>query len=309
VTQVRLHDCLEKYKEEIWGVKYVIVFSNLTGIGAEERQLGDMLPVGCNNKWTGLVCRDLEAYKYFLAHRHLGNWLFRAMDDTYVNVTNLLSRIAQLEQVYDPRKHIVLRAAQNNECVRAGRLWIGGGAGWLMSRPMVAAHFMRGFTFGEAGERRACGCTQDDCLTTRIAIRIFGSSLPWADNAMTDSLLSIKPLLDQTKRKRIWKVLECPDNVVNRLRPSDELISAHCGWGNRFSLCARFWQLPYELNKSIYSYVPNNTRGLMFCWVTSEIPKVSHTETLKDLMQKAVFLTLADLRRPMREFPECIASW
>jgi hypothetical protein len=92
---------LRKYREEVHKVKYLLVHSNATKLTCQQRALGVSVPVECEDKWDSLVCKGIGAYKYFLAHPELGDWLYRAMDDSFVNITNLLTHISHLEQIYD----------------------------------------------------------------------------------------------------------------------------------------------------------------------------------------------------------------
>jgi hypothetical protein len=301
-TRYRLETLLANYREENVRVNYLLVHSDRWELSPSERRLGESIPLACEDTWNGLVCKEIGVYKYFLAQRKLGNWLYRAIDDTFLNVSNLLTLISLLEQVYDSSKHIVFRGGPNREFHSMGMVWLGGGCGWLMSRPMVAAHFMKGFTFEDSrvsanqSGQWPHDCTQDDCLTTRIVGRIFGSMGPWADDQMTDDLEYIQ--YDQDGKPTFS---HCHSHLTVTLRKASEIVSAHCGWDVRYFTCSHICGLP----ENIYTY-RTNRRGLAFCSGGNGTVVMTPKDILEDLRKKAVFLTLEDLAVPKRPMPMTI---
>jgi hypothetical protein len=104
------------------------------------------------------------------------------MDDTIVNITNLMRLIRRLNLVYDPTRELVLRAFANSEFRRYNwkrMLFLGGGSGWLMSRPMVEVHRHRRYSLREHWEAAFRG--QDDTAESLIVNKVFASYRTWAD--------------------------------------------------------------------------------------------------------------------------------
>jgi hypothetical protein len=273
-------------------------------VSTRERELGEVISVPCGDDWYSLSCRDLEAYKWFLKNKNMGNWLYRAIDDTFVNITNLVSLIRQLEEIYDPRVHIVFRGAENRaKCMRKA-IFLGGGSGWLMSRPMVAAHFVKGFRYRDAKGFRPCSCMQDDCMTTRIVMRIFGSFAPWSDDLMTDRLDFVYFQGNPATGKVRFDFPACHPRAFHLLRPLNRLVSAHCDCPHRrsavaFAFCKQMGQLP----DTVYAFRPSCTRSLMFC--TAE-PGIVNRDVASFLNETAMFVTLKDLANPVRRMPNCM---
>jgi hypothetical protein len=133
----------------------------------------------CANKCPGidgLICRDKHAYAYFASHPELGARLSRIMDDGFLNVTNLLRFMDKLNQVYDPILELLFRGFNHN----ADRhIWLGGGSGWLMLRPLVALHGVWRFSFDHLFN--LAWPRQDDTTQTMILNPRFPSPDAWMD--------------------------------------------------------------------------------------------------------------------------------
>jgi hypothetical protein len=144
-----------------------------------------VIEVPCTDRCTGLdglVCRDKHAYAYFASRPELGSWLYRIMDDSFLNVTNVLKLIYKLNQVYDPTGELVMRGF-GHSAMR--HMFLGGGSGWLMSRPLVALHGIWQFSF-----ERLFYLTwprQDDTTESMILDQIFPSADAWRDPLWSES--------------------------------------------------------------------------------------------------------------------------
>jgi hypothetical protein len=181
-------------------------------------------------------------------------------------------------------------------------VWLDGGSGWLMSPPMVAAHFVDGFTFEDArvaglrSNKYPWGCLHDDCLTTRIVAHILGSMSVWGSDLGTGNLFSIVYRGDSWAGNASFMPCGSPTNVT--LRPASDLIAAHCErW---FFLCTQLWTFPDD----IYIYRSFQKRGLVFCKEEKGIVKKTPNDLVEDLRKTAVFVTLKDLfAMPKRQMP------
>jgi hypothetical protein len=119
-------------------------------------------------------------YQHFLEHPELGSWLVRVMDDTILNVGNLVAHVAKLNQVYDPERELVFRGFLNDEYWDTdGDLWLGGGSGWLMSRPFVELHRLYEYSFQANYLGHTYG--QDDSAETMIIQMVLPDPLNWGD--------------------------------------------------------------------------------------------------------------------------------
>jgi hypothetical protein len=113
-TSYQIDEILRRYKVDLPDVHYFCVIAagvpHPAGLPVIETPCQDT-----KDGYHGLVCRDVHAYKYFVARPELGSYLFRAIDDSHLNVTNLLKLISKLNEVYDPRYKIVFRGYANDE--------------------------------------------------------------------------------------------------------------------------------------------------------------------------------------------------
>jgi hypothetical protein len=105
------------------------------------------------------------------------------MDDTIVNITNLMQLIRRLNHVYDPRRELIFRGFRNNEYRKRHaqrRLFLGGGSGWLMSRPMVEVHRLPEYSLHNHWAASFRG--QDDTAEAMIVQKLFRHSDAWAES-------------------------------------------------------------------------------------------------------------------------------
>jgi hypothetical protein len=169
------------------GVRYFCI----TGAGVPHPPGIDIFPTLCADRkhaMTGLLCRASVAYARFAMDPTLGPYLFRAMDDTIVNITNLLKLIDKLNAVYDPTTELVFRGYLNDDNLVYNKTFIGGGSGWLMSRPLVALHRRRRFCLEENVKRS--WYWQDDTTETVIINGLFPRPSTWADPLWSERCLN-----------------------------------------------------------------------------------------------------------------------
>jgi hypothetical protein len=180
-TLSRLNVAYRHYKVSLPTVRFFCVLAagvrHPTGIPVIETPCKD----ACKGI-DGLVCRDRHAYAYFVSHPELGSWLYRIMDDGFLNITNLQKLIYKLNQVYDPIDELVIRAF-GHKAMR--HIYLGGGSGWLMSRPFVALHGLWRFSFERVFY--LAWPRQDDTTESMILDQIFPSPKAWKDPLWSES--------------------------------------------------------------------------------------------------------------------------
>jgi hypothetical protein len=226
----------------------------------------------------GLVCRNAESYEYFLDHPELGHFLFRAMDDTILNVSNLLRLIGKLEQVYDARREFVFRGFLNDE--DAKRKWLGGGSGWLISRPLVALHRRAEFSFDV--NYRWSWFYQDDTTETIIIRKVFPDAAVWSDPLWCEHC---KNCQGSEWQMRNFSMLEvCPDVATYSM---NEIVSFHPR-GEVEAVIAGMMIGQYP--QQVRFYHLNISTSIKVCWEASN--RRSAEPTVESLRAQAVHLGL-----------------
>lgn len=180
-TKSRLDEYLKSYYSVRPDVKFIVAYSTNT---EPHPKYDYVFCHGCNDTRTGingLPCKDSEIYKYFVEHPELGDFMYRAIDDTSLNVDNLVKLVKDLSTIYDPVDEIVFRGYRNDEHEKRYRVVnLGGGSGWLMSRGMAAIHQLPGFRFIDHFHRS--WFLQDDTTETLILNNLgLKSHLTWSD--------------------------------------------------------------------------------------------------------------------------------
>jgi hypothetical protein len=216
-TASRIDTTLRRYKVDLPGVHYFCVIATKVpypgGIPVIETPCVDT-----RDGADGLVCRDIYAYQYFVDHPELGDYLFRIMDDSYLNVTNLLKLISKLNEVYDPSVEIIFRGFANDEYPRT---YLGGGSGWLMSRPLVKLHNDDEFSFRRYFHHSHA--KQDDTTETIIIDRIFEHVETWNDPLWLESCSGCRA--SEWERGDFSRIAPCPKNIATW--PLSSIISFH----------------------------------------------------------------------------------
>jgi hypothetical protein len=215
----RLSENLMNYAINIPGVRYFCVLArgvpHPPGIPVVQTTCVDS-----KGGVTGLLCRNTQVYQYFTNHTELGPWLFRAMDDTLVNVPNLLNLVAKLSQVYRPAEEFVFRGFLNDE--HGDPIFLGGGSGWLMSRAFVALHGLKRYSLRWNVPRALH--FQDDTTETIIVRHVLPNISAWSDPLWSERCLNCQ---GSRWRQGDFSTLErCPDTQTY---PMNALVSFHPG--------------------------------------------------------------------------------
>lgn len=251
VTRNRLHENLEQYMSVMEPVKYFSVWPEKV----IPEKVGDPIQTRCadvRDGEIGLACKNGAAYEHFIKRPHLGNWLFRAMDDTVVNIPNLVKLVKQLEQVYDPKKHVVFRAY-----VTDGHNLIGGGSGWLISRALAEVNAIEKYTFGIIVQKSMRH--QDDTAMTIIARMIFKHIETWKESRMIEDCVNCDG--ERWARGDFERIERCPSdkilikmndvvsfhprkNINNRNRPAAQIIG-------KYPDDVYFYQTPYTQSVTV----------------------------------------------------------
>lgn len=86
-------------------------------------------------KPSGLACRVDFSFFDILQDTLSSDWIYKAMDDTWLELDNLYTYITNLNQIVDPKRHLVVKAHINSK--HLPDYLIHGGTGWLQSRAMT----------------------------------------------------------------------------------------------------------------------------------------------------------------------------
>jgi hypothetical protein len=140
------------------------------------------------------------------------------MDDTILNLPNLLRLIGQLDLVYDAHRELVFRGFLNDEDSRS--VWLGGGSGWLISRPFVELHGRRRFSFN--ANYKFSYLAQDDTTETFILQRTLIPTQTWSDPLWAERCFNCQGTM---WRARNFSALEeCPQGPTYRM---NAIVSFH----------------------------------------------------------------------------------
>jgi hypothetical protein len=213
----RLDRIFRYYKLDIPRIHYLCVLA--AGVPAPAGIAS--IETSCNDSRTlisGLLCRNIESYAYFASHPELGRYMFRAMDDTILNLPNLLRLISQLDLIYDANRELVFRGFLNDE--EEPRIWLGGGSGWLMSRPFVELHRRRSFSF-EANYKFSY-LAQDDTTETFILQRTSIPKETWSDPLWAERCFNCQGTM--WRAGDFSTLEECPDRPTYRM---NSIVSFH----------------------------------------------------------------------------------
>jgi hypothetical protein len=187
-------------------------------------------------------------------HPELGDFLFRAMDDTYIFVANLLNLTERLRLIYDVDRELVFRGFLNSEYLPD--IYLGGGVGWLQSRQMVAVHKNREYGF----ERNIWkyGGLQDDSAETAIIQKIFQRNETWAELAMIENCANCNG--EAWQRGEFKGLPSCPSNEII---PLNDIVSLHTRgcMVESVSAAALIGFYPHV----VYIYHQNHTQRSIIC--------------------------------------------
>lgn len=223
-TKSRLEKFFKLYYRPIPGVNYLVIYPN----NSQPDSRIPSLITPCQPlrlAVQGLNCRDQFAFEYFLNNSWTGDFLYRGMDDTMLNIYNLAKYISKLRQVYNPLEEVVFKSSINLQMkAMNGSEMIGGGAGWIQSRAMVAIHTLPTMSMYDMYDDNFT--FQDDMTETRIYQRLNFSASDVRSIQMGDDCEGICP-------KLWWKIFgfrvapKCKEGA--EIFPMNEIISFHSG--------------------------------------------------------------------------------
>jgi hypothetical protein len=165
------------------------------------------------NGESGLVCRVEGSYRTFLRDFPDCNWLFRAVDDTFVHLWNFYAWLVRLNGVYGAEEQIIFRAHANFE--HEIQYYIHGGTGWLMSRGYLQFHRSQNLSLISLLSQSKY--RQDDTAQSIIVRKLFTKPILW-DEMLLNGFKCIN--CGQTE-----KVRRCP--VLKVCARVGELIAVH----------------------------------------------------------------------------------
>lgn len=85
-TKYRLHKYLDYYYVNKSHIHYFIVYSEKV---EPDPKYPYLLAKSCKDNTISLIGKNAYAYEYFLNNKNMGDFLYRAIDDTILNITNL----------------------------------------------------------------------------------------------------------------------------------------------------------------------------------------------------------------------------
>lgn len=120
---------------------------------------------------AGLCRRTAETWLHFIRSEPETRWYFRGTHDTFVNVSNMLSVIRDLERLGDPMKKLLM-AYGTYGTMRTGEIIPHGGGGFLISNRGVRM-------FAENITEFMQGCWADDVSFARMLKRFEVNVADW----------------------------------------------------------------------------------------------------------------------------------
>lgn len=243
-----------------------------------------LLATSCKDNTISLSGKNAYAYDYFNRNENMGDFLYRAMDDTILNITNLEKLINELRSIYDPNKHLVFRGFPNN---LHQRIFLGGGTGWLMSRAFVKAHFISEFSFQH--NFHFSYRHQDDTTETLILKKIgYRNMNAWDDPRWVESLDSVSSYKNLLNGK-YDSLVKCPDGV--ELTSIRELVSMH----GKSDKEREIWKLYKNFPDNFYVY-RKQCHGTCLAICRSNPGIVNKRTTYQFLKDNSQFITLDDIK-------------
>lgn len=228
-------------------------------------------------------------YNFFLKNPNLGDFLYRGIDDTVINITNLEKLIKQLRSIYNPLTDIVFRGFANDEF--KGKIYLGGGSGWLMSRAMVSIHNHSYFSFKENTPHAFW--RQDDTSESIIVRKIgFKSLNAWRDPRWAENGNFGFDLSNVTVDEFFDKLDNC-SSKVDDLVPVNEMIAMHATSETTKRNWVMSQKYPYNSYNNIYVYKLPNSQFSKMCKAEPGI--INRRTTLNYLKENAEFIKLSEL--------------
>lgn len=283
-TKWRFNKYLERYIIHKPSIHIYIVYPE--GVTPDPRYKS-LIATGCGDNRMSLDCRNVYAYNFFLKHSNLGDFLYRAMDDTILNITNLENLINQLRSIYDPNKHIVFRGFLNDESKSQSRFYLGGGSGWLMSRAMVSLHMIPFYSF-QVNIKHAFSI-HDDTAETIILRKIdFKNSNAYIDPRWAESG-SMDGNITEYKMGNFMGMQNC--SLDKDLVPIHKMIALHSVNEEQKDM----WIASCDFPSFVYCYKNKYTQIVRMCKTDAKI--VNNRLSFEYLKENAEFITLDEIKK------------
>lgn len=282
-TKPRLHQFLDHYYINKSYIHYFVVYGEKV---RPDPKYPYLLASSCKDDTISLAGKNAYAYEYFLNNKSLGDFLYRAMDDTFLNITNLEKLINELRLIYDPKKHIIFKGYANN---LNNRIFLGGGTGWLMSRAMVEIHTIHDYSWPynfHFSHRH-----QDDTTETIILKKVgFKSMKVWNDPRWAENICNSDNPADFLNGN-FSSLKKCPTDV--KLTPIKDMISMHGRKENKRRIALYSGNYP----DNIYIYRVDNPKRDTCCFLCiSDSGIVDNRTSFQYLKENSQFLTVEDLK-------------
>lgn len=281
-TKRRLNKYLERYIVRKPHIHIYIVYPESV---TPDPRYESLVARGCGDNRLSLDCRNVYAYNFFIKHSNLGDFLYRAMDDTLLNLTNLEKLIDQLRLIYDPYKHIVFRGFLNDEV--KGKLFLGGGSGWLMSRAMVELHNIPFYSFRENVKHSFV--YHDDTTETLILRKIgFQNSEVYVDSRWAESGSNEGNITEYSMGNfQNMQICDLNRNLV----PIHEMVALHSVGDEQ----KKMWIESMNFPSFVYCFKANYSQAVRMC--KTEKHFVNEKLSFKYLKENAEFVTLDQIKR------------
>ncbi|OHT15961.1 hypothetical protein TRFO_13650 [Tritrichomonas foetus] len=198
----------------------------------------------------GLVCRQDYSYIAFLHEAAEADWLYRAIDDQYLDLYNLYEYITNLNKIVDPAENLVSKSRINSK--HMPDRFILGGIGWLLSKGMVKYMFRNKLNL--MTHFKNSFITQDDTTMSLVNDLVFPNPLYWDEPHFIGQ--NFQPMFDKYFKDYDFSgVPECPSNFMVALLKN--IIGIHLfGRDERLrTFSERLKELPEDL---CFYYLPKD---------------------------------------------------
>lgn len=282
ITKWRLNKNLKRYIVHKPHIHIFVVYAENATI---DPKYNSIIAYGCPDKWISIDCKDAYAYNFFLKNVNLGDFLYRAMDDTFLDILNLEKLIIQLRTIYNPSTDIVFRGVANDEYGK--KIYLGGGSGWLMSRAMVALHNIPFYSFSK--NTPYAFRNQDDTAETIILKKIgFKKMNVWEDPRWAESGCTAGNF-SNFLNENFLQLENCSLN--NELISLTEMIALHSATEDQ----KENWIISRDFPSYIYGYKVPISQCVKIC--KSHPGIINYRTTYKYLKDNAEIITLSDIKK------------
>lgn len=283
-TKWRLSKYLERYIIKKSYIHIYIVYPE--GVTPDPRYKS-IVCQGCSDHRMSLDCRNVRAYNFFLEHSNLGDFLYRAMDDTLLNITNLEKLIDQLRTIYNPNEHLIFRGFLNDELESQSKFFLGGGSGWLMSRAMVSLHNIPFYSFQV--NIKHSWAIQDDTAETIIVRKVgFKNSNAYIDPRWAESG-SMDGNVTEFANGNFDNMPTCDLN--KNLVPIHDMIALHSVNEDQKNM----WIASISFPSFVYCFKNKYTQIVRMCKYQKKI--INNRLSFEFLKENAEFISLSDIKK------------